>query len=172
MRKLLLGALVAVSLAACSKPAAPAVETPAVETAAVEAPAPVVAPKSVYINAEGVAAGGYDVVSFFDGKPAAGVADFTSTVDGATYRFASAESKAKFDAEPAKFTPQYGGFCAYGASVGKKFQTDPTTGTVVNGKLYFNKNPDVAKLWNKDQPGAITKADAAWPTIQNDETAG
>lgn len=126
----------------------------------------------IFKNEEGVAIGGYDPVSYFDGAPAAGNADFFSEVDGAKFLFASAEHKATFDANPDAYLPQYGGYCAYGASQGAKFPTIPETGTVVDGKLYFNKNRDVQTLWNKDQAGLIEKADAAWPAIENDKPRG
>lgn len=167
-------------LAACGQPAAttaeaPAVEAAATEVAAAEAPAaPALDPKTsrVFVNAEGVAVSGYDPVAFFDGAPAQGDPAITSTVDGATYRFVSAENKAKFDAEPAKYQPQYGGYCAYGAAVGGKYPTDPSTAKVVDGKLYLNKNPDVAKQWAKKQPELIEKANAQWPEIIDSEVKG
>lgn len=172
MRNLLLGGFAALVLVACGQPpAATTTEAAPVETAAVEPAAPTL-PANVFASAEGVAAGGYDVVSFFKGAPAAGTAEFVSEVEGVKYQFASAESKAEFDAAPANFLPQYGGFCAYGAAKGKKFPIDPVTGTVINGKLYFNLNQDVQKEFNKDQAGNISAADANWPNIQNDPIAG
>lgn len=173
LRNLALLALTVTALGACTKtepPAAQATETAALPTAtATDAAAggPV-----VYRNAEGLAIGGYDPVSYFSGAPSAGDPAFVSTIDGATFRFASAANKAAFDADPSAYLPQYGGYCAYGASQGAKFPTIPETGTVVGGKLYFNKNLDVQKLWNKDQTGLIEKADALWPSIKEDAPRG
>ncbi len=135
---------------------APVAEAPA---PVAEAPAPVAAPASVYVDADRVAINGYDPVAYFTvGKPTVGLAEITSEVDGAIYRFASAENKALFDADNAKYTPVFGGFCAYGATLAKKFPTDPQAFKIVDGKLYLNKNLDVAKKCNEDVPGHITKA--------------
>src|SRR6187551_3819835 len=71
----------------------------------------------VNINKVGVLVDGYDVVAYFtDGKPAMGSAAFSSSFEDATYWFASVEHKALFDADPAKYAPQFGGFCAYAVS--------------------------------------------------------
>lgn len=111
---------------------------------------------------------GYDPVAFFtDGMAMPGRASLTATHGGAAYRFVSPVHKRLFEAEPAKYLPQYGGFCAYGCSVGKKFDGDPRVFAVVDGKLYFNLNPDIQKLWNEDVSGAIAEADAQWPKIGN-----
>lgn len=150
------------ALGACSK--AP---TPEAKNAA-----PVEASTRIFHDAQGIAISGYDPVSYFKGAPAPGDKAFESVTDGATFRFASAENKAAFDANPAAYLPQYGGYCAYGASQGAKFPTIPETGTVVGGKLYFNKNLDVQALWNKDQAELIRKADAQWPAIQNEKPRG
>lgn len=128
--------------------------------------APAFAKDEVFVDAKGVAIHGQDPVSYFSGKGVAGKAQFASKYEGATYYFSDAANKAKFDAKPVAYAPQYGGFCAYGTAVDKKFRTDPSTGTVVNGKLYFNKNPDVAKIWSKDIPGNIKKADTNWPDVK------
>ena len=61
--------------------------------------------------------------------------------------------------------PQYGGYCAYGVSVGAKFDGDPHLWKVVDGKLYLNLNEGVQKIWAKDVPGNIEKADRNWRQI-------
>lgn len=158
----------------CAKKEATSEAAPAEATtvAAVEeqAPAPAAEPAEtarvvsilLMVDENGVAVNGYDPVSYFSGAPAPGDPAISSIVDGAEYRFASAENKAAFDADPKAFQPQFGGYCAYGVAEGAKFRTDPATGTVVNGKLYFNKNPDVQRQWNENRDALITKADAAW----------
>lgn len=71
------------------------------------------------LNREGVAIQGYDPVAFFtDNRAVQGSSQFQSQYDGAKYYFASAEHKGAFDKEPAKYEPQFGGYCAYGASQG------------------------------------------------------
>jgi YHS domain-containing protein len=116
---------------------------------------------------EGVALGGYDAVSYFSGsEPAMGDAAITAPFGGATYRFASAANRDAFMKSPEKYTPQYGGFCAYAAAKGALAPGDPLAWTVVNDKLYINLSPAIKQTWAKDIPGNIAKADANWPTLQ------
>ena len=93
-----------------------------------------------------------------------------ATTIGRTHRFATAANRDAFRADPDKYAPQCGGYCACGAALGKKFDGDTNVWKIVDGKLYLNLNPDVSKLWHKDIPGFISKADAAWPGIK-DRTA-
>lgn len=121
----------------------------------------------VNIDAAGIAIKGYDPVAYFTvSAPTQGVAQFTAVHDGATFRFASAENKALFDKEPAKYAPQYGGYCAFAAAKGSKAEIDPTQWKVVEGKLYLNYNAAVSKTWSSDIPGFIKTADANWPTLK------
>ena len=114
------------------------------------------------------AVSGYDVVSYHqDSGPVRGDGSFVSQHDGETYLFASKENKATFDADPGKYVPAYGGFCAYGASVGKKFHTDPLAWHIEDGRLYLNLNAKVQKIWLKDVPGFIAKADKNWVDIKD-----
>jgi len=123
---------------------------------------------AVDTNETGLAMQGYDAVAYFtDGKPVKGKPDFKAEHDGATYYFASADHLQKFTANPAAYLPQYGGFCAMGAAIGRKVEGDPTIWKVVDQKLYLNFNPDVAVRWNKDIPGNVAKADGNWPDIRN-----
>jgi YHS domain-containing protein len=120
------------------------------------------------VNADGVALDGYDPVAYFvDSTPTKGVQQYTAKHDGATYYFASLKNRDAFIAQPEKFAPQYGGFCAFGAAKGGKYETDPTAFSVVDGKLYLNKNASVQKLWAADVPGFIKDADMAWPQLKN-----
>lgn len=187
MRAILL-LTVAAALSACGqqKPAAPApVSAPAPVAEAPADPAPdasavsesqpvaaVAGNARIFVDDAGVAINGYDPVSYFKGAPSIGDAAFTSVRDGAIYRFANAENKAAFDADPAAFEPQYGGYCAYGAAKGAKFKTVPETGVVVDGRLYFNKDLGVQKLWNKDQAALIVEANTVWPSIIDDAPKG
>ncbi len=111
---------------------------------------------------------GYDAVSYHnDGAPRRGLAKHSTLWEGAVYRFASAENLRMFKKQPAKFAPQFGGFCAYGTSVGKKFDGDPEVYRIVGGKLYFNLNPDIKTTWEKDLAKNIEKAEGNWPKIKN-----
>ena len=82
---------------------------------------------------------GYDPVAYFaDGKPMRGSGYHVAEFEGVTYAFASKEHKEMFNINPEKYVPVYGGYCAYGVAVGKKFVADPEVWKVVGGKLYLN----------------------------------
>ena len=109
---------------------------------------------------------GYDAVSYFsDSGPVRGDDAYTHEYDGVPYRFASAENRDAFAADPAKYAPAYGGFCAFGAAMGYKVPVDPQAYRVVDGTLYLNFNKGVQKRWEKDIPGYIRGADHNWPLI-------
>lgn len=114
----------------------------------------------------GLAVHGYDVVSFFGGQPAIGSDKFALAHDGATYRFASQANLDAFKAQPAKYVPAYGGFCAYGAAVNKKFDGDPRYWKIVDGRLFLNLNADIQSKWSEDIAGNIKKADGNWTKIK------
>jgi YHS domain-containing protein len=119
-----------------------------------------------FFEKDGAALRGYDPVAYFtDNKPVKGSAEYRAEYKGTTFRFASQANRDAFIADPAKYAPQYGGFCAFGTAGGYKAAIDPAAFTVVNGKLYLNYNRDVQKEWNKDIPGLITKADKNWPVV-------
>lgn len=109
---------------------------------------------------------GYDPVAFFtQGKPLVGKMGITTVYQGAAFRFVSDANKKAFEAQPERYAPQYGGYCAFGAAKGMKADGDPRVFAIVGGKLYFNLSPDIQKKWNEDVPGYIKKADASWPRI-------
>lgn len=117
---------------------------------------------------KGVAGGGYDVVSYFkDGDPRRGAAKFATDWKGATWRFASQANLEAFKADPEKYAPQYGGYCAYAVSRGYTAKGEPEAWTVVDGKLYLNYSLDVRKTWAEDIPGNIAKANGNWPGVLN-----
>ena len=114
----------------------------------------------------GVAIKGYDPVAYFtDAKPVKGNDDFELEYMDATWRFSSAAHRDAFAKEPAKYMPQYGGYCAYGISEGHAVGVDPEAWKIVGGKLYLNYDKSVQKEWLKDIPGRIRKADTNWPKI-------
>lgn len=117
---------------------------------------------------DGYAVHGYDVVAYFtEGKPVPGDDRYTAQHGGATYRFASAGHRDAFVADPAKYAPQYGGFCAFGTAMGRKFDGDPQAWAIVGDKLYLNLNPDVQARWKENIPGFIKGAENNWPLIRN-----
>jgi len=115
----------------------------------------------------GTAINGYDAVAFFkDSKPVKGSAMYSYQYKDAKWLFTSKENLDVFMGMPDKYTPQYGGYCAFGCSRGYKAKTNPDAWTIVDGKLYLNYNTDVRDTWNKDQQGYIKKADANWIDIK------
>lgn len=111
---------------------------------------------------------GVDPVALLDGgKHIDGDAQFTGRHNGVAYYFASAENLASFEADPAKYTPQNGGFCTFGVSVGKKFDGDPEFSAVVDNKLYVFLNEAIFNEFKKDRPGIISKAAANWKKIKH-----
>lgn len=115
----------------------------------------------------GLAAHGYDVLSFHNGQPALGSDKFAIAHDGATYRFVSQANLDAFKANPARYEPAFGGYCAFGAALGKKFDGDPRYYKVVDGKLYLNLNSDIQAKWNEDVEGNLKKANANWVKIKS-----
>ena len=111
------------------------------------------------------AVGGYDAVSFFQGEGVEGSKAFATEYQGAEYRFANAENLATFEADPAAYAPQYGGYCAWAVSQGQLAPGDPEFAAVHDGKLYLNYNADVQKTWNGDRYGFIQAAEGQWPGI-------
>lgn len=115
------------------------------------------------LSKAGIAIDGHDPVAYFTMDiPVPGDAAITASHDGATYRFSSEDHKALFVANPQKYVPQYGGYCAYGAAQGYKALVEPDKFTVLDGKLYLNYNGQVQSTWIKDTAGYIEKADAFW----------
>ena len=115
----------------------------------------------------GAVVGGTDVVAYHTvGAPTPGSAEFASEYQGATWHFSSAENKALFDANPAKYAPAYGGWCSAGASKGKKVPTVPDLWAIVDGQLYLNSSPAAHnKLFLADTDTVISKGESNWKVI-------
>lgn len=117
----------------------------------------------------GVAIEGYDPVAYFtDGKPVEGSSDHSYDWMGAEWHFANADNLEKFKAEPEKYAPAYGGYCAWAVSQGYTAEIDPEAWKIVDGQLYLNYNKDIQTRWAKDIPGNIEKADRNWPKIKEE----
>lgn len=126
------------------------------------------AAQAVNTDKNGVGANGQDLVAYFtDNEAVSGSPSITAQHEGATYRFATEAHRAAFQADPAKYLPLYGGYCAYGVSNGYKVKTDPDAFSVVDGKLYLNYDKGVQRKWKADIPGYITKADSNWKKIKD-----
>lgn len=132
-------------------------------------PALTQAADSVYTGLfSSLAVGGYDSVAYFeDKKPVRGTKEHTFEWRGATWRFASAEHRARFRADPERYAPQYGGYCAYAMADGETVSSNPEAWRVVSGKLYLNYSKKVRAKWERDIAGYVTKADRAWSQIRD-----
>jgi YHS domain-containing protein len=125
-----------------------------------------VAKSLVNVDGSGVGLKGYDPVAYFtQAKAVKGDAPFQSKADGVIYYFASAENKAAFDTNPAKYEPQFGGFCAWAVSRGYTASVDPNAFQIVNGRLLLQYSLKVRKDFSADTEGNLKKADANWPSI-------
>lgn len=115
----------------------------------------------------GAAADGYDVVAYHtEGKAIEGNSDISHKWKNVTWRFSSAANRDMFVANPAKYAPEYGGYCAYAVAQGSTASIDPEAWTIVGGKLYLNYSKSVQQRWEKDIPGYISSADQKWPDVK------
>lgn len=113
-----------------------------------------------------VAVGGYDPVAYFtEGRPVRGAQQFSTMHAGYEYRFASAEHLAAFRANPARYLPQYGGYCAWAVAQGYTASGNPQNWRIVDGKLYLNYNDEIQQRWERDIPGFIRSANSNWPGV-------
>lgn len=128
---------------------------------------------TVYGADKGPALGGFDAVAYFtDGTPKEGDERFTHEWNGATWRFASAENRDRFRAEPERYAPQYGGYCAFAMSGGSFSPGDARRWRIVDGKLYLNANRFAQGLWEANIPKRVLDADGHWPTKRHELEAG
>lgn len=128
------------------------------------------APANVEVDKNHVILAGYDAVAYFtENKPVEGSNQYTATHNNAIYHFSSKQNRDTFNANPTKYEPQYGGFCAYGASLGKKFEVNGKAFEVVDGKLYVNKNESVYEAWVEDKAENIDEANKQWEVIEHIE---
>lgn len=109
---------------------------------------------------------GADPVALLGGTQVEGDAQFFATHDDVAYYFTTAENKAAFEANPAQFIPQNGGFCTLGVAFAKKLDGNPEYATVVDGKLFVFVNQDALDAFDKDQAGIAAKADENWVKIR------
>jgi YHS domain-containing protein len=141
-------------------------------TAALAAPAVIAGPRLAWarepetFSKRGAALGGTDPVAYFtEQKPVAGAKAHRLKWRGAEWRFASAENASKFEADPTRYAPKFGGYCAYAASLGYLAPTVPEAWTIFEDTLYLNASLRARELWLKDVPGNIAKGRANWPGI-------
>jgi YHS domain-containing protein len=126
------------------------------------------AAQAVNTDKSGIAIGGYDPVAYFtQTKALKGTPQITASHGTATYYFASTANRDAFLANPDKYAPVYGGYCAYGVAHGHKVSVDPEAFRVVDDKLYLNYSKGVQQRWIADIPGNIAKADSNWPKLED-----
>jgi len=128
--------------------------------------------KTIPVNTLGagdaVAIRGYDPVAYFrEGAPRQGLAEHALIRDEAVWRFASAENKALFKADPQRYLPAYGGFCAYGTSRGYLVKIEPEAWSIVGGRLFLNYDLETRTTWLSDTEAYIMRADTLWPALSD-----
>ncbi len=114
----------------------------------------------------GTALKGYDPVAYHTvGKPVEGSRRISYKWRNATWRFASVKHRDLFAADPNRYAPAYGGYCAYGMAQGAKVDIDPSAWHIVDGKLYLNVNKRVQQIWKTDISGYIARANRHWQRL-------
>ncbi len=123
----------------------------------------------------GIALGGTDPVAYFtQGKPVQGTFVYSHWHQGAAWYFSSAEHRDLFAANPDKYAPAYGGYCAHGMAqpladeLNYRFATVPEAWKIVDGRLYLNQSLEVREQWEADATGHIEAADANWAAMNSD----
>ena len=110
---------------------------------------------------------GYDPVAYFtQKKPLRGEEKYSYKWRGANWYFVSKANRNLFKKNPTKYSPQYGGYCAYAVSKGYTADIDPQAWDIYKDKLYLNYDKDVQKEWRKDRNGYIKKANKNWPKLK------
>lgn len=119
------------------------------------------------LDKSGLALQGFDPVAFFtDHKPVKGKPELGYRYEGALYYFATKEHRDVFKADPAKYAPAFGGYCAYGVSRNRLVEIDVEAFQIVEGRLLLQYSKGVRNDFNQDVPGNLAKADANWPVLQ------
>ena len=112
---------------------------------------------------------GHDPVAYFtEGAPREGSAEFVHEWQGAQWRFASAENLARFRAQPERYAPQFGGYCAWAVAHAYTAKVDPAAWHIEDGKLYLNFNAETREAWLANKAAFIRDAAANWPAVIRD----
>ncbi len=120
----------------------------------------------IYTDMHGRALKGYDAVAYhLERKPVKGSEDFAYDWKGARWLFSTAENRGRFVAEPDRWAPQYGGYCAWGVAKDRTVSIDPTIFRIFDDKLYLNLNMKVHRTWLKNRHGFIAEANEKWPGV-------
>ncbi|MCY4265137.1 MAG: YHS domain-containing protein [Gammaproteobacteria bacterium] len=112
---------------------------------------------------------GYDTVAYFtQGMPVEGRDEFSTEYQGAVWKFSSQDHLDMFTADPQKYAPQYGGYCAWAMSNGETASAEPDLWTIHEGKLYLNYSRRINRRWLDDMVVYIQKADIEWPKFEKE----
>ena len=121
------------------------------------------------VGKDKLAVDGYDVVAYFENMAVQGSKDLTTSHNGIQYRFSSRKNLEAFSAQPEKYLPKYGGWCAYAmAQTGDKVEINPKTFKIINGELYLFYNKlfnNTLDSWNKNERELLPKADSNWARL-------
>ncbi|MEL6342570.1 MAG: YHS domain-containing (seleno)protein [Myxococcota bacterium] len=132
-----------------------------IQTSAAAEPVPPVNADKNHIAVEGV-----DVVAYFEqGAVTPGSAEHTVEYQGATWRFSTAAHQNAFAADPSRYAPQFGGYCAWAVAHGYTASIDPQAWRIVDDKLYLNYSVNIQRKWERDRSAQIAAAEANWPTL-------
>lgn len=112
----------------------------------------------------GTALGGLDPVACHRGESAMGSRTFSHEWGGATWLFARRENLDRFVADPQRYAPQAGGYCALAAQFGKRAHANPRVQLVHGGKLYLFASPVVRGFWRLF--GSARKLERAWSRLE------
>ncbi|MFK8019183.1 MAG: YHS domain-containing (seleno)protein [Pseudomonadales bacterium] len=109
---------------------------------------------------------GYDPVAYFQqDKAVEGKKNIKHEWMGANWHFSSEANRDLFAANPEKYAPQYGGYCAYAVSQNSTAGIEPDQFTIINDKLYLNYNAKIQKKWTAKRDEYISAADKNWPSV-------
>lgn len=124
------------------------------------------------LSGAGVGLRGTDAVALATGLDVTpGMAEFTVEHNGVAYYFASEETMQQFAADPQRYLPQYGGYCAFGVAIGLKLDANPHLADIVDGKLYVFLNEVAFAKYLEDKEGTLAQAEANWPAMRNRSVA-
>ena len=114
------------------------------------------------VNTDNVAINCYDVISCWNGTPTVGQPSCTFIHEGCTWHFCNEQNKKQFEANPGKYVPQFGGYCAWGVSEGKSCSVDPTCYTLAGDKLYFFCDSNAKSQWESNCTTCCPSAESNW----------
>ena len=125
------------------------------------------APEALYSGGQKVAIRGYDPVAYFtESRPITGSSEFEVSWNDVRWRFASAAHRDLFVSDPERYSPQFGGLCAWGLAIGKHFDADPETWAIVDGKLYLTYSKSASDKLQANMAENLKKAEENWVAHQ------